>query len=91
MIRKDFDHWTKTCKQCAAGLTARRKLIAQLQAVTVGVQIAKVATDILGPLLGNRNTGNKYILFITDYFSKHATIVSLSLNLNGDGSGNSIR
>ena len=77
MMRRDIDKWIKSCKPCAARSTAGRNLKAELQPITVGVRFAKVAADILGPVTRNRDTGNKYILVITNYFTKYVITVAL--------------
>ena len=66
MMRRDVDNWIKSCKLCAARSTSGRNLKAELQPFILGVQFAKVAADILGPVKCNGETGNKYFLVITD-------------------------
>ena len=78
MMRRDIDKWIKSCRPCAARSTAGRNLKAELPPITVGVRLAKVAANILGPVTRNRDTGNKYILVITDYFTKYVITVALS-------------
>ena len=78
MMRRDIDNWIKSFKPCAARSTAGRNLKAELQTITVGVRFAKVAADILGPVTRNRDTGNKYLLVINDYFIKYVITVPLS-------------
>ena len=78
MMRRDIDKWIKSCKPCAARSIAGRNLKAELQPVTVGVRLAKVAANILGPVTRNRDTGNKYILVTTDFFKKYVITVPLS-------------
>ena len=77
-MRKDVDLWIKGCKECAARSTAGRKRIGDLQPIVVGIRFAKVAADILGPITRVRETGNKYILVLTDYFTKYVVTVPLS-------------
>ena len=83
-MRRDIDKWIKSCKPCAARSIACRNLKAELQSITVGVRFAKVAINILGPVARNRGRGNKYILVITDYFTKYVFTVPLSTITRAD-------
>ena len=77
-MRRDIAKWIKSCQSCAARSPAGRNLKAKLQPITVGGRFLKVAANILGPVTRNRDTGNKYILAITDYFTKYVITVPLS-------------
>ena len=77
MMRRSICKWIKSCKPCAARSIAGRNLKANLQPITVGVRFAKVAADIREPVTRNRDTGNKNILVITNYFTKYAITVHL--------------
>ena len=87
MMRRDIDKWIKSCKPCAARSIAGRNLKAELQPITLGLRFAKVAADILGPVTRNRDTGNKYIFVITDYFTKYVITVPLINNSGRCGKG----
>ena len=86
MMRRNIDKLIKNCKPCPADIILK----AQLQPVTVGVRFAKIAADILGPATRSQVTGSKYILAITDYFTKYVITV-LSFNTNSDRCGKCIR
>ena len=78
MLRRDIEKWIESCKPSEARTRAGNNLNAECQPVTVGVRFENVAGEILGPKMRNRDTGNKYILIITVYFTKCAITVPLS-------------
>ena len=49
---------------------------APLGEMTVGAKLDRLATDILGPF-PESNKGNRYILAITDYFTKWVEIYGI--------------
>ena len=67
--RKDVHIFCQSCQQCATRKMPSPRRRAPLHSVPSGYPMHKVAMDILGPLPKSKS-GNKYILVISDYFSK---------------------
>ena len=66
--RTDVETWLRECDSCArvkSGTRHRPPMVA----MTVGAPLDRVAIDILGEL-PETSKGNKYILVISDYFTK---------------------
>ena len=55
--------------------TAGKERIAPVQTINVGIRFSKVAADILGPVTRAKASGAKYILVLTDYFTKYVVWV----------------
>ena len=66
---KDVHIFCQACQECATRKMPVPRRRAPLQSVPSGYPMHKVAMDIVGPLPKSR-AGNKYILVISDYFSK---------------------
>ena len=76
-MRKDIKQKCENCTLCQARSTAGKKSIALLQTINVGIRFSKVAAEILGPVTGAKTSGAKYILVLTDYFTKYVVCVPL--------------
>ena len=68
-MKNDIQFWIKTCIPCQAKDTHGRKPRAKLKQYVVGNRWERIATDICGPF-PKSNKNNKFILVVTDYFSK---------------------
>ena len=76
-VRKDIERKCENCTLCQARSTAGKKRISPLQTINVGIRFSKVAADILGPVTRAKTSGAKYILVLTDYFTKYMVCVPL--------------
>ena len=75
-LREDTNNWVQGCDICGAVKTPPKSLRAPLGAMPVGAPMDRLGTDFLGPLpLTPR--GNRYILVVTDYFTKWVEIFAL--------------
>ena len=77
-MRQDVERYIEVCKPCAARRTQGRKLVAELKPFVVGTRFHKVAADILGPVTLTKDTSFKYILVMTDLFTKYVVTVPLA-------------
>ena len=69
--RNQIGSWVKQCTSCAKRKSPAPKFRAELRPFQVGVPLQKVGIDIFGPLPRSKR-GNRYILVVTDYFTKWA-------------------
>ena len=76
-MRKDIELKCEYCYLSQARSTAGKKRTAPLQTINVGIWFSKVAADILGPVSRAKTSGAKYILVLTDYFTKYVVCVPL--------------
>ncbi|CAG2200977.1 unnamed protein product [Mytilus edulis] len=68
-MKEDIQIWISQCDICGANKPPKKLLRAPLGKMPVGGPLDRLATDLLGPLpLTPRN--NRYILTVTDYFTK---------------------
>ena len=68
--------WVLQCDTCAAAKKPSKNPKAPLGKMTVGAPLDRLGIDILGPLpLTPR--GNKYVLVVTDYFTKWVEIFAI--------------
>ena len=67
--RTEVQRWVRQCEDCARKKSPSPKARAALQTSLVGAPLERVAVDIFGPLPRTRQ-GNRYILVVTDYFTK---------------------
>ena len=75
-LQKDVEDWCRKCARCAQAKSPSTSARAPLVPSVVGVPMERVALDIIGPLPKSRR-GNKYVLVISDYFTRWAEAVSL--------------
>ena len=67
--RTDIDIWVAKCDICASIKPPCQKPRGPLGTMTVFAPLDRIATDLMGPLpLTSR--GNRYVLAVTDYFTK---------------------
>ena len=69
-MRKDIERKSENCLTCQSRSTAGKKWRATLQTINVGIRFNKTAADVLGPVTKTKG-GYKYILVLTDYFTKY--------------------
>jgi len=72
---QDVVQWCKKCTVCQAR-TSGKAAKASLQKLRTGARLQRSSLDILGPL-PRTDSGSRYILLITDYFSKWVEAVAL--------------
>jgi hypothetical protein len=61
--------YCKVCDGCTGRKTGKRKFRAPLQSYKAGAPWVRVSVDLMGPLTKTKK-GNKYIMVVTDQFSK---------------------
>ena len=76
-MKQDVAGWYRQCTDCARGRGPPNKPRGRLKKVIVGEPLDIVAVDILSGL-PTTSQGYKYILVITDYFTKWAEAYPLS-------------
>ena len=64
-----FKKWVRVCHDCGAKKNWGKKRRSALQQYVVGAPMERLAMDILRPL-PQTPRGNKFILVVTDYFTK---------------------
>jgi transposase InsO family protein/predicted aspartyl protease len=67
--RQSIENWCRNCQICQARKPPQRKPKGKMQQYLVGEPMERVALDILGPLPESLH-GHKYILVVTDYFTR---------------------
>jgi hypothetical protein len=72
-LREDLNIFITQCDSCASIKTPTQHPKAPLGVMPVGSPLDRIATDILGPL-PKTPRGNRYILVVTDYFTKWVEI-----------------
>lgn len=68
-MREDIRIWISKCEICASIKLPQKTSKAPLGSMPTGAPWDLLATDILGPLPVTPR-GNRYILGVTDYFTK---------------------
>lgn len=75
--REDIGLWVRQCTKCAKRKSPTRRPRAALANFNyVGFPMERVAIDIMGPLPMSKR-GNKFVLVVTDYFTKWAEAYAL--------------
>lgn len=72
-VREDIYLWIAQCDNCGANKPPVRNPRAPLGSMPAGAPLDRLATDILGPL-PRTPRGNRYILVVTDAFTKWVEI-----------------
>ena len=75
-MRRDIYTWTLQCTQCQKSKPAPSRAHGHLQKVITGAPLDIVAVDILSGL-PTSSEGSKYILVLTDYFTKWSEAYAL--------------
>lgn len=70
------ERWCKRCKECQKRHQPDKKSKGQMKTYVIGEPLERISLDILGPVTRSYN-GNKYILVVTDYFTRFAEAYSL--------------
>ncbi|MCG8032936.1 MAG: DDE-type integrase/transposase/recombinase, partial [Candidatus Thiodiazotropha taylori] len=68
-LYKYVEQYVRSCDTCARGKAPPRTKRAPMKLAGAGYPMERIATDILGPL-PETDKGNRYILVISDYFTK---------------------
>ena len=76
-LKKSVEKHLANCDHCAAKSTAGIKRKAELQIFSVHGAFRTMATDILGPVTLARKPRARYILVMSDLFTKNAVPVAL--------------
>jgi transposase InsO family protein len=75
-IREDVKLWVQQCDTCAKIKGPVKHVRAPLGEMTTGAPWDRLSTDILGPFPESFK-GNKYIMVVTDHFSKWVEIFAI--------------
>ena len=76
-VRFDVERKLQVCLPCAARNKGKKRRKADLQTFGVSIRFHTVAADIMGPVTREKATGAKYVLALTDYFTKYVVTVPL--------------
>ena len=68
-VVSDVQSFIRQCSGCAQRKGPQQKRRAPMKHLAVGAPLERVALDVLGPL-PQRESGNRFILVVGDYFSK---------------------
>jgi len=75
-FKEDITNHCNQCFACQARKMPSQTCRAGMKTYNVGIPMERVAIDILGPLPQSRQ-GNRFILVITDYFTKWTEAIAL--------------
>ena len=75
-MRQVIQEMCRKCDRCAVRKPPLKNNRAPLKQYLVGEPMERIAIDILGPLPRTRQ-GNRFVLVISDYFTKYAEAVAL--------------
>ena len=70
------ERWCKCCKECQIMNQPNHCTRGKMKTYVVGEPLERISLDILGPV-SQTYKGNKYILVVTDYFTRFAEAYSL--------------
>ena len=76
-LKTSVEKHVANCDRCAARSNARNKRKAELQTFSVHLAFRTMAADILGPVTLTRKSRARYILVMSDLFTKYAVTVAL--------------
>ena len=76
-MRSNVERHIANCNRCAARSTAGRNRRAELQSTQVFNSFKVIAADILGPVTLASKSKAKYILVISDLYTKYVVTVPL--------------
>ena len=76
-IKTCVENHIANCDRCAARSTARIKRKAELQTFSVHGAFRTMAADIFGPVTLAKKSKSRYILLMSDSFTKYAVTVAL--------------
>ena len=68
-LRRDVESWCVRCDLCASRKKPSKTSRAPMKSYNVGAPMERIAIDVMGPL-PTTDRDNKYILVISDYFTK---------------------
>ena len=68
-LRKDVEDWCQKCRDCAESKSPSTCARGPLSPSVVGYPMERIALDVFGPLPVTQH-GNKYILVVSDYFTR---------------------
>ena len=69
--KPDIIKWVHNCTICNSRKQPHRKAKSKMKQYCVGAPMERVAFDLIGPLPLSHK-GNKYVLIVSDYFTKWA-------------------
>ena len=75
-VREDVNLWVSQCDVCEANKPPVFKPRAPLGSMPVGTPLDRLSTDLTGPF-PRTPRGNRYILVVTDQFSKWVEIIAI--------------
>jgi len=75
-MKSDVIRWSRKCELCAQSKGPPTRRQGRLQKVLTGAPLDIVAVDVLSGLPATSG-GKKYILVLTDYFTKWACALAL--------------
>ncbi len=75
-MRQDIENWIKCCQSCTMSMRGPRRQRHPLQQELNGAPFDHVVFDVIGPLPITGNC-NRFILTMTDYYSKRAEASAL--------------
>ena len=75
-LHLSVEKWCKRCIECQKRNQPTRHPKGQMKTYIVGEPLARISLDMLGPVT-RTHTGNRYILVVTDYFTRFAEACGL--------------
>src|SRR5436190_5845630 len=75
-FKDDVKDWCRKCSTCASSNGPHKRRKAPMRQYNVGSPFEWIAVDVAGPFPETED-GNKYIIFVMDYFSKWAEAYAL--------------
>ena len=76
-LHLSVERWCKRCKECQKRNQSTRRPKGQMKTYVVGEPLERISLDILCPVT-RTHTGSKYILVVTDYFTRFAEAYGLA-------------